>query len=123
MSSGLKFHDAIIVGRERTVQVRNVNVGILHLLKPCAQRICSSVPIKNTSNCETDMAGLNLRSLLRLEELDIYNCGMEEIVSEEGEAKAAARFVFPHLTWSHLMCELHESEHINFPETLGTTQT
>ncbi|TXG65719.1 hypothetical protein EZV62_006994 [Acer yangbiense] len=46
-------------------------------------------------------------SLLQLEELDMYNCGVEEIISKEGEAKAAARFVFPRMT-SLRLCKLAE---------------
>ncbi|TXG65706.1 hypothetical protein EZV62_006981 [Acer yangbiense] len=39
------------------------------------------------------------RSLLQLVELNVINCGkLEEIVAKEGEAKEAARFVFPKVT-------------------------
>ena len=33
----------------------------------------------------------------KVKELDVEDCGAEEIVLEEREAKAAARFVFPHM--------------------------
>ena len=38
------------------------------------------------------------RCLMQLEDLRIGNCGVEEIVSREGIAEAAARFVFPKVT-------------------------
>ncbi|TXG65720.1 hypothetical protein EZV62_006995 [Acer yangbiense] len=39
------------------------------------------------------------RSLLQLVHLNVYECGkLEEIVAKEGEAKEAARFVFPKVT-------------------------
>uniref|UniRef100_A0A7N2L3Y1 Disease resistance protein At4g27190-like leucine-rich repeats domain-containing protein n=1 Tax=Quercus lobata TaxID=97700 RepID=A0A7N2L3Y1_QUELO len=45
------------------------------------------------------------RVLMQLEDLGIENCGVEEIISSEDVAEAAARFVFPNLTLL-LLCNL-----------------
>ena len=45
------------------------------------------------------------RCLMQLEDLGIENCGVEEIISCEDVAEAAARFVFPNLTLL-LLCNL-----------------
>ena len=45
------------------------------------------------------------RCLMQLEDLGIVNCGVEEIISSEDVAEAAARLVFPNLTLL-LLCNL-----------------
>ncbi|TXG65704.1 hypothetical protein EZV62_006979 [Acer yangbiense] len=66
--------------------------GILSFQNLCAVRVSACQSLKNLFPASIAI------SLLQLEELDMYNCGVEEIVSKEGEAKAVARFVFPRMT-------------------------
>ncbi|KAJ0034887.1 hypothetical protein Pint_26097 [Pistacia integerrima] len=60
------------------------------------------VRVSGCQNLENLFPASIARNLFELEELEMVNCGVEEIVSKEERAEAAVMFVFPRVTFLKL---------------------
>ncbi|XP_031276875.1 uncharacterized protein LOC116135308 [Pistacia vera] len=73
------------------------------------------VRVSGCKNLENLFPASIARNLFELKELEMVNCGVEEIVSKEDRANAAVRFVFPHVTF--LKLSLLQRLRCFYPET------
>ncbi|TXG48780.1 hypothetical protein EZV62_024655 [Acer yangbiense] len=103
---GVEFEEESHPETETQTQLRELDIISLpklkHIWNKDPQKMfykkLSSVKVCNCKSLKYLFPFSIAQSLSELEQLHVYNCGVEEIVADEGEAKEAVTFVFPRIT-------------------------